>query len=101
MLFIKGYKLKSAAIISLHARLGCIDDANASPLGHWLAQAMDLPLVQEIGYPTPGSFGTWAQENRQPLITVEFPDASIITIRRQMTPVLCALMAGLGASDER
>jgi protein MpaA len=86
------HSISPAAIISIHSRLACVDDPNATPLAHWLSREMDLPLVRDIGYPTPGSFGTWASENAVPLITLELPDESIWTVRRKLGPVLETLL---------
>jgi len=80
------------AIVSLHARLGCIDDPGETELGRWLARETELPLVNDIGYPTLGSFGTWAQENNISLITVEFANESIVAARQRMAPVLDLLL---------
>jgi protein MpaA len=84
--------LNPQTILSLHGRLGCIDDPNQTVLGRWLAQTLELPLVTDIGYPTPGSLGTWAQEQGKSLITLEFPDGSISALDRQITPHLCTLL---------
>ena len=65
-------ELAPEAVVALHAPLGCIDDPNASPLGLWLADRTALPLVADPGYPTPGSFGTWAAEQGLPAVTYEF-----------------------------
>lgn len=35
------------------------------------AQLSDYPLGQDVGYPTPGSLGTWGQEKKIPVVTVE------------------------------
>ena len=35
------------------------------------AQLSDYPLGSDVGYPTPGSLGTWAREQKIPIITVE------------------------------
>ncbi|MES2205577.1 MAG: murein tripeptide amidase MpaA [Pseudomonadota bacterium] len=80
------------AVISLHSRLACVDDPDTTLLGQWLAQETALPLVPNIGYPTPGSFGTWAAENVLPLITFELPDKSIITLRRTLCSVFETLL---------
>lgn len=84
--------LTPQVIISLHARLGCIDDLRDSELGRWIAKETELPLVTDIGYPTPGSFGTWARENDISLITFEFPDESIGLVRKKFVPILCSLL---------
>lgn len=72
-------KLNPRNIIALHGPLGCIDDPNDSALGRWLSKRSGLKLVTDIGYPTPGSFGSWAKENGYPVITYELPDESIWT----------------------
>ena len=87
-------ELKPRAIVSLHSALACIDDAGNSPLGRRLAERCDLPLLTEIGYPTPGSMGTWAGEKRLNLVTYELEDASLYTLKDHHVPVLLDLMTG-------
>jgi protein MpaA len=55
-------QLKPRAVVSLHSALACVDDSGASHLGKQLADRCALPFLTEIGYPTPGSMGTWAGE---------------------------------------
>jgi len=69
-------KLKPKFAVSFHEPLACIDDPEYSSLGCWLSSAFDLPLVKDIGYETPGSFGSWCKEIGLPCITVEFPPIS-------------------------
>jgi protein MpaA len=88
------------AIISLHGPLGCIDDPATSQLGRWLASRTALPLLTEIGYPTPGSMGTWAAEQGRDLITWEFPPASIEEISKTQVPVLMQLLSGISWKAE-
>jgi protein MpaA len=88
-------ELKPATVIALHAPLACIDDANQSPLGRWLADRAGLPLVTDVGYPTPGSFGTWGGEQGVGVITYEFPLASTDDVVRQHVPVLVELLTRL------
>jgi protein MpaA len=86
--------LKPDRIIALHAPLGCVDDPDDSAAGRWLADRAALPLVTNIGYPTPGSLGTWAQERELPLITWEFPPDSIEALSRDAVPVLGSILSG-------
>jgi len=86
--------LNPEAVIALHAPLACIDDANQGPLGHWLAGETGLPLVSGVGYPTPGSFGTWGGERGVDVVTYEFPLTDNDTLVREHVPVLAALLAG-------
>jgi len=79
---------KPKLVLSLHGPLDCIDDPEASPLGRWLSEKTGSPLVREIGYPTPGSMGSWAAEQSIPLITWEFPIEGIETLSRRFVPIL-------------
>jgi murein peptide amidase A len=86
--------LQPEYIISIHAPMECIDDPGSTGLGKWLSGETGLPLVTDIGYPVPGSFGTWAGENDVKLITFELPSDSIQNIRRKYTPVLLKILTG-------
>ncbi len=44
----------------------------------------DYPLGSDVGYPTPGSLGTWARENKIPIITVELSRS----MRKAMAPFI-------------
>ena len=87
-------RLQPRAVVSLHSALACIDDAGRSHLGRQLAQRCALPLLTEIGYPTPGSMGTWASERHLNLVTLELEDASLYTLKDRHVPVLIDLMTG-------
>ncbi len=86
--------LKPRAMVSLHAALACIDDAGGSHLGRQLAARTGLPLLTEIGYPTPGSMGTWAGERGMGLVTWELEAASLYDLKDRHVPVLIDLMTG-------
>jgi protein MpaA len=85
-------ELEPEAVVAMHAPLACIDDPNDSELGRWISERSGLPLVPDIGYPTPGSFGTWAAEQELPVVTYEFglitPDEAV----REQVPVLVELL---------
>lgn len=87
-------ELRPETVVALHAPLACIDDPNDSLLGRWLSERTGLPLVPDVGYPTPGSFGTWGAERGLPVVTYEFgpttPDAAV----REHVPVLVDLLTG-------
>ena len=87
-------RLEPRAVISLHAALACIDDAGGSPLARRLAARCSLPLLTEIGYPTPGSMGTWAAERRLTLVTWEVEPASLYDLKDRHVPILIDLMTG-------
>ena len=87
-------QLSPRAVISIHAALACIDDAGDSALGRKLAARCELPLLTEIGYPTPGSMGTWASERDLNLVTWELEDASLYALKDHHVPILIDLMTG-------
>ncbi len=87
-------RLKPRAVVSLHSALACVDDSGASHLGRQLADRCALPFLTEIGYPTPGSMGTWAGEQGLNLVTLELEDASLYTLKDRHVPILNDLMTG-------
>jgi len=88
--------LRPKAVVALHAPLACIDDANDSPFGQRLARRARLPLVQDVGYPTPGSFGSWGSDSGLPVVTYEFPLAATEVLMRDHVPVLVELLLDPG-----
>ncbi|MDX5627008.1 MULTISPECIES: murein tripeptide amidase MpaA [unclassified Brenneria] len=86
-------KLNPAWVVSFHEPLACIDDPNLSPMGHWLARQFDLPLVRDVGYDTPGSFGSWCADRQLPCVTAELPpissDAASECYLNAMVTLLC------------
>ncbi len=86
--------VKPRAIVSLHSALACIDDAGGSHLGRQLAVRSGLPLLFEIGYPTPGSMGTWAGEKNLTLVTYELEAASPYDLKDRHVPIMIELMTG-------
>jgi murein peptide amidase A len=87
-------RLNPRAVVSLHSALACVDDSGASPLGRQLADRCALPFLSEIGYPTPGSMGTWAGERGLNLVTLELEDASLYTLKDRHVPIMIDLMTG-------
>lgn len=87
-------RLQPRAVVSLHSALACVDDSGASPLGQRLAERSALPFLTEIGYPTPGSMGTWAGERGLNLVTLELEDASLYSLKDHHVPILIDLMSG-------
>jgi protein MpaA len=85
---------KPRAVVSLHPALACVDDSSASHLGRQLADRSALPFLTEIGYPTPGSMGTWAGEQGLNLVTLELEDESLYTLKDRWVPILLDLITG-------
>lgn len=85
-------ELAPEAVVAVHAPLACVEDPGDTRLGRWLAERTGLPLVETVGYPTPGSFGTWGAERGLPVITHEFgltnPDAAA----REQVPAFVELL---------
>jgi murein peptide amidase A len=70
--------IKPVRILSLHSirppRHGNNFDGPARTLAELLASHNRYPVLPTMGYPTPGSFGSWAGVDLQiPTITLEFP----------------------------
>lgn len=87
-------KLQPRAVVSLHAPLACIEDPDAQPLARWIAEQVRLPLVPDVGYATPGSFGTWSVEQGINIITWELPAESLPALMASHVPVLRKLIMG-------
>lgn len=85
-------ELKPEYVISIHGALACIEDPTKSPLSKWIAQQTKLPLVKNVGYSTPGSLGSWADENNLNVITIELPSLSLSEIKNNYTNVLIQLL---------
>ena len=69
------------AIISLHAPYKIVNyDGDGKELAEKIAEIIKYPVSDDIGYPTPGSFGTWAGiENNIPVITLELAEDIDVT----------------------
>lgn len=88
-------ELSPEAVVALHGFLGCIEDQVEGPLARWLAQRTGLPLVRDVGYPTPGSFGTWGGERGLKVVTYELECADPDTLLHRHVPILTELLAGV------
>lgn len=70
-------RFKPDRILTLHSiaegRHGNNYDGPAEQLARRLCEKNGYPLLKTMGYPTPGSLGTWAGIERQiPIVTLEF-----------------------------
>jgi len=66
-------KLKPAEILSIHSPLACVESPKITFLTHFLTEISQTPYKKDIGYPTPGSLGTWCGENSIHCVTWELP----------------------------
>ena len=69
-------ELKPDIILTLHAPLKCVNyDGPAKDIANKIAELCEYPVIEDLGYPTPGSFGTYCGIERNiPTITLEFDD---------------------------
>lgn len=70
-------RLAPRRLLTVHAPLALVEDPRRGPLARRLATDIDLPLRRNIGYATPGSLGTWAEERRLPEVTLELPPGGV------------------------
>ena len=73
-------KYKPSAIITLHTPYRIVNyDGPARELATMISEIINYPVESNIGYPTPGSFGTYAGVERSiPTITLEMDEFSSI-----------------------
>ncbi|MFA0439178.1 murein peptide amidase A [Vibrio sp. 10N.286.49.C2] len=88
---------KPSFIVSIHEPLACVDDPEESTLGYWIASHFALPLVTDIGYDTPGSFGSWCKEQAIPCVTLELPNTSADQLTIDYLEPTMALMRYISA----
>ncbi len=69
-------KLKPSIILTLHAPFKVVNyDGDAKDVAEEISSIIGYPVEASIGYPTPGSFGTWAGiEKGIPTITLELDE---------------------------
>jgi protein MpaA len=62
-------------MIALHAHYRMVNwDGTAEPLARELSERCGYPVEHDMGYPTPGSFGTkYGVEQHHEVITLETP----------------------------
>ncbi|HDM8226011.1 TPA: murein tripeptide amidase MpaA [Vibrio campbellii] len=79
-------------VVSFHEPLAFVDDPAHSDLAKWLGKQFNLPIVDDVDYETPGSFGTWCNEHQLPCITVELPPISAdLTIEEHLDAFIALL----------
>lgn len=69
-------EFKPELILTLHAPYKVVNyDGNALDIAKRISEIIKYPVEASIGYPTPGSFGTWAGIERNiPTITLELDE---------------------------
>ena len=110
-------QLKPARIVAVHSMDDPCNnyDGPAAGLAKLMAARNGYPVKPSIGYPTPGSFGSWAGGDRQiPVITLELPnagttptswaknrDALVAFIRAEPADLAAAEAAAANAGDDQ
>jgi murein peptide amidase A len=81
-------------VVAVHAPFACINyDGPAAAWAQATADASGWPARADIGYPTPGSLGSWLGVDRGlPVLTVELPPGPFASFR---APALSALAAAV------
>ncbi len=69
-------KYNPKVILTLHAPFKIVNyDGDAKELAGKISEIINYPVEPSVGYPTPGSFGTWAGiERKIPTITLELDE---------------------------
>lgn len=69
-------KYKPKAILTLHSPYCVVNyDGDAKEIAEKCSEFINYPVEEDIGYPTPGSFGTYCGKERNiPTITLELSD---------------------------
>jgi murein peptide amidase A len=81
--------------LAVHAPFACVNyDGPAAAWAAVVSAACGWPARGEIGYPTPGSFGSWLGVDRGlPVLTLELPPGPLADFR---APAAAALDAAVG-----
>lgn len=68
-------RLSPVAVVAVHAPLECVNyDGPAAKWAAEVARSCGWPAREDIGYPTPGSLGSWlGRERGRPVLTLELP----------------------------
>lgn len=69
-------KYQPQMIITLHTPFKIVNfDGEAREISEKIGKIFGYPVEESIGYPTPGSFGTWAGvEKKIPIVTIEMDE---------------------------
>ena len=78
------------AVVAVHAPFACINyDGPAAAWAEAVATACGWPARGDIGYPTPGSLGSWLGIDRGvPVLTLELPPGPLAGFRAQAAAAL-------------
>ena len=88
------------AVVAVHAPFACVNyDGPAEGWADAVSMACGWPVRPQIGYPTPGSLGSWLGIDRGvPILTLELPGGPLASFRAEAA---AALDAAVGYWFER
>jgi protein MpaA len=83
-------ELGVTAVVAIHAPFACVNyDGPAADWAEKIAASCGWPAREDIGYPTPGSLGSWLGRDRGlPVITLELPAGGYENFRAQAQSAL-------------
>jgi murein peptide amidase A len=81
-----------SGVVAVHAPFACVNyDGPAQAWAESVASACGWPARADIGYPTPGSLGSWLGRDRGlPVLTLELPPGPYEGFRREAQAALRA-----------
>jgi protein MpaA len=84
------------AVVAVHAPFACVNfDGPALPWAQMVADACGWPVRENIGYPTPGSLGSWLGTDRNiPVLTLELPPGPLDDFRAMAAAALDRACSG-------
>ena len=92
---------KIEAVVAVHSPFACVNfDGPAKGWAEKVSVACGWPVWESIGYPTPGSLGTWlGSDCGIPILTLELPPGTLTDFRAAAAAALdTAIRAGSGLS---
>lgn len=86
------------AVVAVHAPFACVNfDGPAAAWAAAVAAASGWPVRADLGYPTPGSLGSWLGVDRGlPVLTLELPPGALATFRAPAAAALDAAVSYWG-----
>jgi murein peptide amidase A len=89
-------RIQPRAVVTVHAPFACINhDGPAAVWAAAVAAACGWPAQADVGYPTPGSLGSWLGVDRGvPVLTIELPPGGYEGFRDQARRALAAAVQG-------
>jgi len=92
--------LDPEGVVAVHAPFACVN--YDGPAARWAAEvsaASGWPVREDIGYPTPGSLGSWLGRDRDvPVLTLELPPGAYAHFR---APAQAALQTAINCGRIR